>query len=242
MKVLQITDCHVTASRSLRYRGEDPRQQLEAVIDAAIEWAPDLVLATGDLSEDGSAESYQFLQQAFARIPAPVLATPGNHDQADRLAEHFPYCAVDEPLSFEDDWQLLLLGSARPGLVGGRIDAAQIDALDRLLAGDERPALLTLHHQPWPVGSPWIDRWALETPEVLHALLARHPRLRLVLWGHVHQAVRLELDHLTGLGGPSSVSNSLPGQARFTIDPAGPACRWLDLAPDGSFETGLLRP
>lgn len=242
MKLVQITDCHVTGAVGKSYRGEDPRDRLAAIIDTAIAWGPDLVLATGDLSEDASDASYAYLAEAFARLPAPVLATPGNHDDASRLAAHFPHCAIDAPLTFEDHWQLLLLGSAKPGLIGGRLDPEQLAALDTLLAGDDRPALIALHHQPWPVGSPWIDRWALETPEAFHEVLARHPRVRLVLWGHVHQAVHQVHGGLTGLGTPSSVSNSLPGQERYTVDPQGPACRWLELAPDGAFETGLLRP
>lgn len=242
MRLVQISDCHVTGEAGEAYRGEDPRKALAAVIDAVIAWGPDLVLATGDLSEDASEASYEHLAQAFGRIPAPVLVTPGNHDDAERLAEHFPHCAIDSPLAFEDDWQLLLLGSAKPGLIGGRLEASQLASLDELLADDGRPALIALHHQPWPVGSPWIDRWALETPEAFHEILARHPRVRLVLWGHVHQSLRLEHDGIIGLSAPSSVSNSLPGKERFTMDPEGPACRWLTLAPDGTFDTGLLRP
>lgn len=242
MKVLQITDCHVSGPAGSRYRGVDPRAGLERVVEAAVAWAPDLVLATGDLSEDASDESYAWLAECFARIPAPVLATPGNHDDGERLRAHFPHCAVDTPLVFEGDWRLILLGSARPGLIGGRLDAAQLAALDRLLTVSKRPALLALHHQPWPVGSPWIDRYALEEPEQLHAVLRRHPGMRLVLWGHVHQDVRIEAEGIVGLGAPSSASNSLPGCERFTMDPAGPACRWLTLDTDGAFETGVLRP
>jgi Icc protein len=242
MKVLQITDCHVSGPVGSTYRGSDPRESLERVIDAAIAWAPDLVLATGDLSEDASEASYEWLAGRFSRIPAPVLATPGNHDDPDRLRACFPHCSIDEPLVFEDDWRLILLGSARPGLIGGRLDTSQLDALDALLSDSDRPALLALHHQPWPVGSPWIDRYALEEPERLHAVLGRHDAVRLALWGHVHQDVRLERGGVVGLGAPSSATNSLVGCERFTLDPAGPACRWLTLAQDGTFETGVLRP
>jgi hypothetical protein len=44
------------------------------------------------------------------------------------------------------------------------------------------------------------------------------------------------------LGAPSTVANSLPQTRRFTLDLAGPACRWLELGVDGGVETGLLRP
>lgn len=242
MNVIQLTDCHVSAETGETYRGEDPRRSLAALVDAVIDWKPDLVLATGDLSEDGSDVSYAWLADELARIPCPLVATPGNHDDAERLRVHFSHCAVDEPLVVEDDWQLVVLGSAKPGEISGRLAPAQLAALEAVLAGDERPALVALHHQPWFVGSPWIDRYPLLESEGFHAVLERHPRVRLVLWGHVHQDVTLTRGTVTGLGAPSTVSNSLPGQSKFTADPAGPACRWLKLQPGGAFETGLLRP
>lgn len=242
MKIVQLSDCHVSAAEGPTYRGSDPRAGLRRVIDRVIDWAPELVLATGDLSEDGSEESYAWLAAELGRIPARLLATPGNHDDAAAMRAFFPDCAVDAPLTVSADWDVVLVGSAKPGKIGGRLEPEQLRVLDDTLLTAERPALVALHHQPWPVGSPWIDRYALEAPEALLDLLARHPRVRLVLWGHVHQDVRIEAGPVTGLGAPSTVSNSLPGRERFTVDPSGPACRWLELEAGGRFRTGLLRP
>jgi Icc protein len=262
VKIIQLTDCHVTAAPDITYRGSDPRATLAAIIDTVLAWQPDLVLATGDFSEDASQASYAFLAEQFARLPVPVLGTPGNHDTAEGVLGCLPHSAIDDPLVYpgstpgtadptpepetqpvEDGWQIILLGSAKPGEIGGRFEARQLDRFEEALARGSGPALVALHHQPWPVGSPWIDRYALAEPERFHALVKAHDRIRLVLWGHVHQAIRLDIGPgQVGLGAPSTVSNSLPGQPRFTIDPAGPACRWLELFPGGEFETGLLRP
>jgi Icc protein len=254
VKVVQLSDCHVTGQPGQAYRGTDPRATLEAVIDVVLDWDPDLVLATGDLSEDASEASYAYLAEQFARLPMPVLGTPGNHDTAVGMHACLPRSAIDELLTFApaeeyggsaagSPWAFMLLGSAKPGEIGGRFEERQLDEFEAALGAGQGPVLVALHHQPWPVGSPWIDRYALDEPERFHALIGAHPRVRLVLWGHVHQAVRLEVGQgQVGLGAPSTVSNSLPGMPRFTVDPAGPACRWLHLAADGSFETGLLRP
>jgi Icc protein len=242
MRVVQLSDCHVSEGAGPTYRGADPRETLRLLVDRIIEWAPDVVLATGDLSEDGSEASYAWLADELARIPARLLTTPGNHDDAVRMKACFADCAVDDAVVLEDDWQLVLVGSAKPGEIGGRFEAPQLEALDAALAGSDRPALVALHHQPFAVGSPWIDRYALAEPERLLRVLARHPRVRLLVWGHVHQDVEIRRQGMVGLGAPSTVSNSLPRQARFTVDPAGPACRWLELDRDGQFRTGLLRP
>ena len=51
---------------------------------------PDLLLATGDLSEDGSRTSYLALRNYLKPLGIPVLALPGNHDDPGLLAEVFP--------------------------------------------------------------------------------------------------------------------------------------------------------
>lgn len=242
LKVVQLSDCHVSAAPDEAYRGQDARACLERTVDAALDWTPDLVLATGDLSEDASEASYAYLAEVFGRFPVPVLVTTGNHDDGNRLARHFPQSAVGAPLVRDAAWRIIVLGSAKPGEIAGRLDESQLAALEAALEEADRPVLVALHHQPWLVGSPWIDRWPLLEPERFHALLARSAAVRLVLWGHVHQDVRHVEGHLVGLGAPSTVSNSLPGQERFTPDPAGPAARWLELAANGGFRTGLLRP
>ena len=254
LKIVQLSDCHVTGEPGQTYRGSDPRASLEAIIGVILTWNPDIVLATGDLSEDASEASYAFLADQFGRLPMPILGTPGNHDTDQGVRRCLSRSADDTLLPYRQTtgsdrspgrspWELLLLGSAKPGEIGGRFEDQQLDEFERALQDGHGPALVALHHQPWPVGSPWIDRYALTAPERFRELVRDHPRVRLVLWGHVHQAVRLDLgEGQVGLGAPSTVSNSLPAMQRFTVDPAGPACRWLELSPNGEFRTGLLRP
>ena len=69
----------------------------------------------------------------------------------------------------------------------------------------------------------------------------REPRVRCVLWGHVHQDFRAVRKGVHLLGGPSTVANSLPRTRKFSLDLEGPSCRWLELGADGGVETGLLR-
>ncbi|NRB70436.1 MAG: metallophosphoesterase [Xanthomonadales bacterium] len=240
-KVIQLSDCHVPAAAGTPYRGMDARATLEALLPVINAWAPDLVLATGDLSEDGSAEAYDWLAKALAGLHAPLLVTPGNHDDAALMASRFEQAAHEQALVFDASWRVIVLNSAVAGEVTGRISNAQLAQLDAALEDSSRPVLVALHHQPQPVGSPWIDRFPLLDPELLLARLRAAPQVKVVLWGHVHQAISLSLNGPLGLGAPSTVSNSLPGEDRFTPDPAGPAVRWLELAPDGEVTTGLLR-
>ncbi|MEJ2534052.1 MAG: metallophosphoesterase, partial [Gammaproteobacteria bacterium] len=181
MRVLQLSDCHVSGGPGARYRGRDPRATLEALLPVVRAWRPDLLLASGDLSEDASPESYEWLAERLRAVGVPILALPGNHDDADALAAAIPNSVTDLPVAIGGDhWRVLGLNSAVPGAVPGGLTGAALAALDADLAGDERPALVALHHQPLPVCSPWIDRYPLLEAERLWAVLNRHATVRAV--------------------------------------------------------------
>ena len=223
LKILQFSDCHLSRDPAMRYRNVDADAALEALVPVMAAWRPDLVLATGDLSEDGSALSYQRLSRHVGHIGAPVYALPGNHDDAPMMRKYFHRGPWNGPLSvFAGSWQLVLLDSTSPGRIDGVIAPEAIRCLRQELkqrAG--LPLLLALHHQPVPVGSPWIDRYMLEAPEILLDLIAGNGRVRAVIWGHVHQAFDARLGNATLLACPSTAANSLAGATSFRHDPAG---------------------
>lgn len=241
MRIIQLSDCHLSRDPSTRYRGVDAQGNLERVLEKAMAWAPDLLLATGDLSEDASDASYDRLAAMLAETGVAVMALPGNHDDPAEVRRRFPASPVAGAWVHEDvDWHIVLLDSTYRGGIDGRLAGSVLSALEMALAESSRPVLLALHHQPLPVGSPWIDRYALQEPGKLASVLERHPQVRLVTWGHVHQAWAGQFAGVAALACPSTASNSLPGQARFSEDPAGPACRWFELEPGGDWETGIL--
>lgn len=242
LRIVQITDCHLSGDPDKTYRGVNSHQNLQALLEAVKRFDPHLLLLTGDLSEDASPASYQALQAYFAPLGVPVLALPGNHDDAGLLAEAFPGSPVDSvAVSRHGRWQIIRVNSCVEGKPEGRLSRQTLKQLNHVLLDEShRPKLLALHHQPIPANSPWIDKYRLLEPEALLGLIAKTPGIKVVVWGHVHQVCEAEMGEVCMLGGPSSAINSLPGMQRFTADSTGPACRWLKLGPDGSFSHGII--
>lgn len=243
LRLIQVSDCHISEDPKALYRGLSADRCLAGLLPGMRRWQPEYILLTGDVTEDGSRAACGRAGALLGTVGAPVLALPGNHDNAETMRRFFPAGPWRGPFSFETrGWQLVLLDSSVPGEVPGRLSG---DALERLAAVLKKSGaahmLVALHHQPVPVGAAWIDRYPLEEPEALFEVLDAEPRLRAVVWGHVHQDFRAERNGVLLLGSPSSVANSLPGTRRFTPDHAGPACRWLELGPGGEVETGLIR-
>ena len=244
LRVLQVSDCHVSADPGADYRGQNADRNLESLLPAIRSWNPDVILLTGDVSEDASPASYARVARMLASVGAPVLALPGNHDDPKIMQQHFPTGPWQGPCSYKaEDWLLVLLNSTAPGKISGVLGQRDLEQLQKLLLRSEaKHILLALHHQPVPVNAPWIDRYGLENPGELLNIIDAHNRVRCVAWGHVHHEFRAEREGVALLGAPSAVANSLPEAPRFTLDPAGPACRWLQLGADGTLATGLLRP
>jgi Icc protein len=240
--IAQLSDCHLPADPQQRYRGINPYQNLQTLLQKVQDIEPDLVLASGDLSEDGSRQSYQALRQLLEPLDVPVLALPGNHDDSGLLAEIFPDSPTDTiRVSEHGPWQLVRLNSSLPGKVDGCLSEKTVSELEHHLRNErQRPRLIALHHQPIPVGSPWIDKYPLLEPQAFLKIIDRHPDIKAVVWGHVHQAFAADRKGTSMLGGPSSAINSLPGVQKFTADPNAPSCRIMDLQPDGTFRTYLI--
>lgn len=243
LRLVQISDCHVSAAPGADYRGQNALRGLTGLLPAIGESEPDAILLTGDVSEDGSPASYARVAALLAPFGIPLLALPGNHDVPDVMMRYFPQGPWSGPLlRAAGDWLLVALDSTAPGAIDGAFAADYLDRLGRgLRRSPARHVLVALHHQPVPVASPWIDRYALREPGPFLDLLERDGRVRGVTWGHVHQDFRSERGGMVMLGSPSSAANGIPGGEKFALDPAGPACRWFELDSGGGVETGILR-
>jgi len=239
-RVLQISDCHLAAGEGRAYRGQDPDANLRSLAPAVRGWAPDWLVLTGDLSEDGSPASYRRVRDWALRFGCSVAWIPGNHDDRAAMAPVFDEAGFDSgPVIGAGAWQLALLDSAWPDDPGGELDDRRLGPLDSL--DGTRPAGVFVHHQPVPVGADWIDKVGLREPDRLWQRLDRTPALRFVAFGHVHQRFRTMRGEVAVLACPSTAANSLPGTLKFAGNETTPLARWFALGQAG-FRTGYLAP
>lgn len=243
--LLQITDCHIFATAEETLQGINTRLSLKQVTAAALanNESPDLVLATGDLSQDGSVESYQYLAQLFDQMQLPTFWLPGNHDNLQNMQAEFNGSQIHSDKQFlVGAWQIVLLDSTIPGEVFGRIAESELDFLDQALHRyPERHALVCLHHQAQDTGSEWLDQKGLKESAQLRDRLSRHNNLRGVLWGHVHQEAHHSIGGVEWMSTPSSCVQFKPDSRDFALSTEAPGYRKLGLYPDGRIETSVHR-
>ena len=208
----------------------------------ASDWPADLVSVTGDLIQDESAGAYQRFIELISPLQLPVHCVPGNHDirklmQEAISAPPFYYCDATEM----ENWLIVGLDSCESDRAGGAIDAAEYQRLDQAIdSSDADHVMLCLHHPPVAMGSAWLDTVGLDEPEVFFERVGASGKVRLAIFGHVHQAYDREHHGVQIISTPSTCSQFKPGSEDFAVDERPPAYRRIYLHADGQFETELV--
>ncbi|MGR4067373.1 phosphodiesterase [Halomonas sp. LR3S48] len=233
MRLVQITDCHLHADPDARSRAGFPLRQLESVVTAVRAEHPDVVIVSGDISQDETAASYQHAHRILSTLDCPWFWLGGNHDQLELMKDIKP---IHEDIDLSG-WRLLVVETNVKGHAHGELGEERIAALVERLRQDERPTLLVMHHPPLTVGSAWLDEIGLKDRDALWQALAPFPQVKAILCGHIHQAFvgrqRLEHGEVMVYGCPSTTDQFLAGSDDFAIDEASrPGYRILDLRGD----------
>lgn len=242
--LVQLSDSHLFAEADGRLLGMNTCDSLEKVIELVRAEQPqiDLILATGDLSQDGSVASYQRFHRLTADLGTAARWLPGNHDELPAMREACRGSDLLEPLLDLGQWRIILLDSSIPGAVPGHLADDQLQLLEQALCeAPDRHHLVCLHHHPVAIGCDWMEPIGLRNADALLAILERHPQTRALLWGHVHQEFDQMRGHMRLLASPSTCVQFAPGSEEFQVDSEAPGYRWLRLLPDGRLETGVSR-
>jgi Icc protein len=244
LRVLHLTDPHLFADPDGKLRGTVTYASLSAVLAhyGAGNWRADLVMATGDLIQDDSAAAYAHFRTLLGGLGLPVYCVPGNHDvralmQAALNEPPFYYCDTVE----QDDWLIAGIDSCVAGQAGGSVSDAELARLDdAIAASDAGNVMVCLHHPPIAVGSKWLDTVGLGNGDAVLARFARSGKVRLAIFGHVHQDYEADHVGIRVIATPSTCSQFAVLSDEFAIDNRPPAYRRIELQAGGKHSNELI--
>lgn len=190
VRILHLSDTHLFGDDTLHYGVVDTAAALDRALTAAsgIEDI-DAVVLSGDLSDDGSPESYRRLRSTVdpwaAERGATVVYAMGNHDVRAGFEE---VLGARTGTTTVGGVRIVRLDSSVPGYGYGAIDDAQLDWLREELSADPAPAIVVLHHPPTLAMTPLLILLGLHIPPRLLKVCAGTPVLA-ILAGHYHHAL-----------------------------------------------------
>jgi len=196
MKILQVTDTHVVEDGATIH-GIDPAERLEACVAHinAHHADAEFCVMSGDLTNEGTPGAYRTLGGILDGLAVPYHIMIGNHDERSALLAAFPETPRDEDGFVQyvletPVGRLLILDTVEPGTHGGSFCQKRAAWLGYQLemAGSDA-VYIFMHHPPFPVGLPAMDRMGLDDPGPFAAAVDGHTNIRHIFFGHVHRAV-----------------------------------------------------
>ncbi|WP_445443198.1 metallophosphoesterase [Clavibacter sp. km1a] len=262
LRLVHLSDTHLLRDGGLHQGVVDTGAALDLVL-AEADRIPDvrLLVGSGDLSEDGTPESYALLRArldpwAASRGAAVVLA-PGNHDVRSGfrlvLGDGHGGPGTDDGrdpaavppidgVTLVDGWRVVTLDTSVPGKGYGALREQQLDALRELLATPSaHGTVLVLHHPPVPAPTVLHESLALQGPGRL-AEIVRGSDVRVILSGHYHHHIVGSLAGVPVLVAPGVANETdvaaTPGTERIV---RGSGFLVVDVDPAGGVVSVVVR-
>ena len=199
VKLIQLSDLHLVPPGKLTSKVLDTNSILEETINEILRKKDyfgkiECVVVTGDVSDDGSIESYLSAHEKLIKLNVPVLVIPGNHDLRNPMREVFNEHVEFSTHSSQFDWvfkyeETVIIGldSLVEGENFGFLEKTSLEFLSNQLSiHNGSDIVLLIHHPPIKTGIYFMDKIGLTNSSDLAECLkvTNHP-VR-ILCGHVH--------------------------------------------------------
>lgn len=204
-RIVQISDTHIS-----RYG-----QFLENIFDRAIKRindldpAPEIVVHTGDLTDNGVLADYELAIEKMKSIRPKVIVAPGNHDERNYGQSLFR--ELISPLEYDVDMsrcRIFIMNSPEPDRDEGRLGRRRQNYLEDKLGALTKDVVkvIVFHHHLVPVPYSGREMNVLEDAGDILDLVLKH-NVNLVLMGHRHVRRVLQINNtvLVNAGTTSSI-------------------------------------
>ncbi len=249
IKLLQITDCHLQETPLTAFKGYDPDQRLDAVINhVESQQLPlanfDHLLLTGDLAHCAKVSVYQRVLDKTQHLANQTHWLAGNHDDMQVMQT---FVDMRRNIVIDGNWAIVLLDStaAANGLGSGSLSDAELCCLSKVEQLTVSHILLALHHPPVEFGSLWQDAIKLGNSSEFWRVLKSLTKIRAITFGHLHQEQHLKKGQIELFCTPATAPQFKERQITPVLEDnphlAAPGYRLLELHPDGKISTTVHR-
>ena len=205
MIIVQISDLHVGS----QFRPD----VFDRMVEEVNSLRPDVVVVTGDLTNEGLIKEYESCRELLGRIRTKkMIAMSGNHDYRNTgyllFKKYFPFETVNE---LDENTVLVILGTARPDRNEGEVGYRQNLWLERTMNRyKNKVKILAMHHHLVAIPDTGSDQMTVvDAGDVLRTILATH--VNLVLCGHKHRPWAWNFGELTVVNAGTATSERVRG-------------------------------
>jgi 3',5'-cyclic AMP phosphodiesterase CpdA len=181
MLIVQLSDIHVGS--------QFQPQVFDRVVSEVNKINPDVIIITGDLTNEGLEKEYKECKRLVSKLKAKKIITiSGNHDYRNtgylHFKKYFPFESVNK---LSKDVVLVTIGTARPDRNEGEVGYRQNLWLERtMIKFKDKVKILAMHHHLVSIPDTGADRLTIiDAGDVLRTIAATN--VDLVICGHKHR-------------------------------------------------------
>lgn len=182
MQIVQLSDLHVG--------GLFKEESFNTIVNEVNELSPDVVIISGDLTDDGLIFQFQQARSLIQKIKCPnLIALPGNHDYRHTgyllFKKFFPF---SNQIHEYENMVILTLGTARPDRDEGEVGHRQNVWMEKILnQHNGKTKIVVMHHHLIAIPDTGYANVVgiLDAGDTLRACL--DSKVDLVLCGHKHR-------------------------------------------------------
>ena len=245
INIIQVTDLHLYADRNTiahKINTFDSAQLVFQTIESN-EKNYDMVILSGDLSDDGSTKSYENLKYLLSSFKCPVYLMPGNHDSLEKI-QSISNTKNLKSQNYKDmgQWGIFMFNTKKDNSPNGILHQSELVYFDKIIDDNKNNFLLVmLHHHPILIGSESMDQMKIENSnELLNRI--NNNKIKGVGWGHIHNEISANYKGAHLFSTPSTCYQAKPKSKKFTIDLSqSPGYRVIHLEDDGVINTEVNR-
>ncbi|MEK0343901.1 MAG: metallophosphoesterase [Nitrosopumilus sp.] len=205
MIIVQLSDLHV-GSQFLP-------EVFETLVKEVNELNPDVIVITGDLTNEGLMKEYEECKSLLTKFNAKkIISISGNHDYRNTgyllFKKFFPFQTVNE---LDNDVVLVTVGTARPDRNEGEVGYRQNLWLERTMKKyKDKVKIVAMHHHLIPIPDTGSDQLTVvDAGDVLRTVL--DTQVDVVLCGHKHRPWAWNFGKLTVVNAGAATSERVRG-------------------------------
>lgn len=229
MLIAQVSDIHAAPDN-------DHLARFDRVLGWLAQLQPDVLVLSGDLTDDGWLEGYQQIAARLGKVPYPSLILPGNSDDRRLMRsvwgeDAWAKDACDGALHavYEvDGLRLIGLDSTVEGHEYGSVTDHSGWLEMQLNRVDALPSILFLHHHLFACGIPTLDQTLCRGIDRLEDIISSAvTRPLAIASGHVHRPI-------------AGMFAGIPAHICASVCPANPVWFGTERVPPAEDAPGLM--
>jgi 3',5'-cyclic-AMP phosphodiesterase len=216
MLVAHISDTHIMAPKEPNERSLERINFFQRCVKDinSLRTIPDVVIHTGDLTDNGLPQEYVIAKDILKGLNVPFFLTPGNRDGSISLMDS---CTEDLNISKNHNSKVYAVNEFSIRLISidtssargpkGDLSKKKLQTLKSLLNDyRDKPTLLFMHHPPFSISfgeGSYFEYDQLNSLKEFNGLIQNYTQIIGLFCGHIHRTYNTTLGNIAASVMPS---------------------------------------